>query len=180
MKRFGYLIVCVLLSAMLSSCSSTSGVTSGLSNAEVSQLVESEDFKFVATRAYPLDQTVINVLNHLTPRGQAFRLLDLSQGYGFTMDHNKMDMDIPYFGTRYRADMNPDSNSFKFKSSEVTVTKKIDKKSVTFELKPTDQQNINAMYLQVFPNGRAFLSINANDRQPISYDGYISSVKSAK
>ncbi|SKC00167.1 protein of unknown function [Soonwooa buanensis] len=39
-----------------------------------------------------------------------------------------------------------------------------------------DQSNTPTFILEVFKNGSAFLSINANDRQPISYDGYISNL----
>ncbi len=30
------------------------------------------------------------------------------------------------------------------------------------------------MYIEIFKNGKAFVSMKSNDRQPITYDGYVS------
>lgn len=47
------------------------------------------------------------------------------------------------------------------------------KGSKVYSIRTPDQPNILLMTLEVFKNGRADLYINASDRSPISYDGYI-------
>lgn len=175
MKKIVYLSTVLALSLLgFTSCSSTNNVAQApVSNTEIANLISSENFTFVATKAYPTDQTTINVMNNLRPAGSAFRMLDISYGYGFKLDGITMKADMPFFGRIYNPSYNPDDNGIKFDSKSVRVVKTDGKKKTTFTIRPTDISKIDTMYLEVYPNGKSFLSINSNDRQPISYDGYI-------
>jgi len=151
----------------------TSHVKSDLSSSEISEAISSESFRFVATRAFPMDLTAVRMMDNFRPRGSSTQILNINNGSGFKLDKNNLDVDLPYFGTRYRAGRNPQSNGIRFKTKNFLI-KRVGKSNKTiFEIVPKDAQRVDKMYLEVFNSGRAYLSISSNDRQPISYDGYI-------
>ena len=67
-----------------------------------------------------------------------------------------------------------EKNSYRFTSKDFNITETMGKKgSMIYTIAPKDLQNVRAIILEVFKNGKAYLNIDGNDRQPISYDGYI-------
>ena len=47
------------------------------------------------------------------------------------------------------------------------------KGNTLFRIRPNDVSHINLINIEIYKNGKAFVSIDASDRQPISFDGYI-------
>ncbi len=143
----------------------------------VNTVVGKSEFSFHAKSALPTNIDVINVMNSM-PGGSSSRITNLDSGYGFDLKSDKLEVTLPYFGRLYNAsygDIN--KNSFRFESKDFRVSKTQNKKGnwvVTINI--NDQSNMPTFILEVYKNGSAFLSISANDRQPISYDGYISNL----
>ena len=67
-----------------------------------------------------------------------------------------------------------EKNSYRFTSKDFTVSKTAGKKgSSVYSFQIKDQPNIRKMFLEVFANGKSYLSMDSSDRQAISYDGYL-------
>lgn len=165
-KFFSIFFIAVII---LQSCSSQSGLDSKV----VEQLVSSNQFTFMAKRANPTNMDVINVMNSF-PASSSSRMLNLEYGYTLVLKDKVLDVTLPYFGRRYNASYDNTKNSYRFTSKDFVMNKSKNEKGkwlITFE--PKDIQYVRFMNLEIYPNGNAFLSINGNDRQPISYDGYL-------
>lgn len=142
----------------------------------VDALVNSQDFTFYAQRANTSSYDVIRIMNSM-PNSTASRILDLNGNYTIEMHQNSMEVVLPYFGRSFNTNTlgNRDSGSYRFSSKDFTVQKSQNKKGTwMLKIKPNDVQNVDELYMEIFKNGKTFVSIRGNDRQPITYDGYIS------
>ena len=169
MKNIFKTIMTFTMVLLMVSCSTQNSMNS----ANVASLLEKEEFTFVAERANPTNYDVINVMNSL-PAGSASRMLNLDPGYTVEIKKDVVEVTLPYFGRMYRTNMDPQKNSFRFTSKDFTIRRSTGKKnSSIFMITVNDQSNIDGIIIEAFNNGKTFVSINANDRQAISYDGYI-------
>ncbi|MBB4807968.1 hypothetical protein HNP38_003308 [Chryseobacterium defluvii] len=151
------------------SCSSQSTVDSKTVDAWVS----SQEFTFHAQRANPTNYDVINLMNSM-PNATSTRMLELDANYTVELRSNTLDVVLPYFGRSFRPNYNND-NSYRFVSKDFTVNKSQNKKgNWVVRIKPNDVKDVTEIIIEVFKNGKAFTSMRSTDRQPISYDGYIS------
>ncbi|GAA4164982.1 hypothetical protein GCM10022217_36430 [Chryseobacterium ginsenosidimutans] len=154
---------------------------SGFSQSKVdpqnlTELVNSEDFSFRAERATPTNYDVINIMNSM-PNSTSTRILDLSgSNYSIDLRKDKLEVTLPYFGRVFNPTYgNTSQNSYRFTSKDFTVTKSQGKKGKWIvKIKVNDQSTVDEIIIEVFKNGKAYTSIRSNDRQPISYDGFIS------
>ena len=168
MRNFTALLTILVLFFTLNSCTSNQAVSSP----EINSLIENGEFTFNAERANPMGD-VINVINSL-PNGGGSRILDLEPGYTIELKKETVIVTLPYFGRMYSANMDSSKNSFRFTSKDFSIDRQIGKKgSSIFTIIPKDERNINRITLEVFGNGKSYVQVNANDRQPISYDGYV-------
>lgn len=170
MKKIIYIISSVILIS-LTSCSSQSYITEDAFN----QVINSSEFSFHAKKALPNNLDVMNALSSM-PGATYTRIMNLDEGYGFQLKKGEMSSALPYFGRLYNASSygNRDKAGFTFTSNNITVSKTEGKKGKwIYRITANDQYNTPTYVLEVFKNGQAYLSINSNDRQPISYDGYI-------
>lgn len=145
----------------------------------VDALVNSQDFTFHAQRANPTNYDVIKVMNSM-PNSTSTRILDLNGDYTILVKDKMLDVVLPYFGRSFKANIGGD-NSYRFTSKDYTLTKSQNKKGKwTIKIKPNDVNNVDEIIIEVFKNGKAFTSVRSNDRQPISYDGYVSKNEETK
>ena len=146
----------------------------------LSQTLQSGEFLFTAKRANPTNYSVINTINSI-PNATSTRVLDLDSGYGIWFKKNNMEVVLPYFGRSYKAPVNTDQVSFRFTSKDFTMTKSQGKKNkIIYTIIPNDNNTVQKIYLEIYPSGSAMVSIDANDRQPISYDGFIEKLPATK
>lgn len=144
-----------------------------LDSKTVDTLVNSQEFTFHAERANPTNYDVINVMNSM-PNATATRILNLNGDYTIDVSKNTLDVVLPYFGRLFNPTYGSD-NSYRFTSKDFTVNKTQNNKGKwTLKFKPKDAKNVDEVNIEIFKNGKAFVSMRSNDRQPISYDGYIS------
>jgi hypothetical protein len=170
MKNYISLIFIFGFLFFFQSCSSQGS----LDSKTVDALVDSQEFTFYAQRANPTNYDVINVMNSI-PNSTSTRILDLNGDYTITINKNNLEVVLPYFVRRFTASYNTADNGYRFTSKDFTVNKSQNKKgNWTIKIKPNDVRNVDEIIIEVFKNGKAFVSMRSNDRQPISYDGYVS------
>lgn len=168
MKNLTTLLSFLFIFLFLSSCSTQSTISSE----KVQSLVESGEFTFMAERANPNNYDVINIMNSF-PTSSSSQMLTLDPGYTVKLQKDKLDVEMPYFGRMYTSSMKSD-NSFRFTSKEFTVNRSTGSKgSSVFVIMPTDQQIVTKIIMEVYKNGKTYVAIQSTDRQPITYDGYI-------
>ncbi|NML69620.1 DUF4251 domain-containing protein [Chryseobacterium sp. RP-3-3] len=171
MKKYISLIFIFGFLFLFQSCSSQGS----LDSKTVDTLVDSEEFTFYAQRANPMNYEVINVMGSIqnAPSTRMLQLDGLS--YTIVLKKNNLEVTLPYFGRLYNASYNTANNSYRFTSKDFTVNKSQNKKgNWTLKIKPVDVRNVDEITIEVFKNGKAFVSMRSNDRQPITYDGTVS------
>lgn len=168
MKKLIYLSFCAILS-FLHSCTSQINIDPKT----LEEITTSNQFTFMAERANPANYDVINVMNAM-PNGNAARMLDLDYGYTVVLKEKELDVNLPYFGRMYNPSYDTSKNSYRFTSKDFTLSKIQNKKgNLVYTISPKDVQHIRVIYIEVYKNGNAYVSMDANDRQPISYNGYL-------
>lgn len=168
MKNY-IIILLSFFTITLTSC----GSQNYLDSKTVENLVNSEEFTFMAKSAHPTGYDAINVMNSL-PGSSASRIMNLDYGYDIVIKKEELVATLPYFGRMYTPSMDRDKDSMRFKSKNYRISKTEGKKgSKILTITPSDVNHIRRIIMEIFPNGKAYVSIDANDRQPISYDGYL-------
>ena len=168
MKKI-FLASFVFILMILQSCASQNGLAPQL----VEEILSKDQFTFMATRANPTNNDVMNVINSL-PNASSSRMLNLDYGYDVVIKEKEITVTLPYFGRLYNPSYDSSKNSYRFTSKDFSINKKQDKKgNWVYTINPKDTENVRTLYLEDYKNGKAYLSIDSNDRQPISYDGYI-------
>jgi hypothetical protein len=82
---------------------------------------------------------------------------------------------LPYFGRAYSAPLNSSEGGIKFTSTNFNYTVvNRNKGGWDIKIKTKDVTDINQLFLTVFANGSASLQVISNNRDPISFSGYIS------
>jgi hypothetical protein len=82
---------------------------------------------------------------------------------------------LPYFGRAYVAPLNASEGGIKFTSTNFNYTRTArNKGGWDITIKPNDVTDVNQLFLTVFANGSASLQVISNNRDPISFSGYIS------
>lgn len=140
---------------------------------ELKNLLSSDQFTFMAERANPTNYDVINVINSM-PNATATRMLNLQPGYTIVLADHKLEVDLPYFGRVYNPSMDPQKSGIKVSSKDFSINKTQNKKgNWTYQIQPKDGGNVSNIYIEIYKSGKAFVSVDSNDRQPITYDGNI-------
>lgn len=173
MKKFTYFIFSALLLSFLMACTSRTA----LSADTVDKLINSEEFTFMAERAQPMGGDINNVLASM----RNTQILDLTYGDGIVFKENLAQVHLPYFGRVYNPSLDPSKSGFIFESKDFNLDKiKNEEGKWIIRFSPKDQNHIRFMQLEIFKNGRAYLSVDATDRQAINYTGYIIENSSSK
>ena len=169
MKKIISILYIGILLFIANACSSTNNASS----ADTTKLLNGKEFTFMAERAIPTNMDVINVMNSMQTK-MASQMLNLDYGYSLKITRTEVVAELPYFGRMFNANYDTSKNSYRFTSKDFTIDESKSKKgSAVYLITAKDQQGIKRMNLEVYPNGKAYLYIDSNDRQPISYDGYV-------
>lgn len=164
-----FLLGIMFLLTFLISCTSQTNIDPKITE----EITASNQFTFMARRANPTNFDVINIMNAL-PNNNSARMLDLDYGYTIVIKEKELEVNLPYFGRLFNPSYDTSKNSYNFTSKDFTLNKIQNKKgNWVYTITPKDVSNIRVIYLEVFKNGKAYVSIDSNDRQAISYDGYV-------
>jgi hypothetical protein len=158
MKKMFALLPLVLMLTMLS-CSAPKEV-SGLTDAQVAEMINSQQFRFLAKNMVP----------------QTGRSRVLTDNYTLNVSKEEVTADLPYIGQAYSAPMNPADAGVRFVSKDFGYEMKPRAKGGwDIIIKPKESQFVRECNLTVFENGNANLVVLSNNRQTISYSGVIMS-----
>ena len=122
------------------------------------ELVKSRNFTFVAQSATPA----------------AGRLRQLTTMYTLQVKNDTVISFLPYFGRAYVGPLDPTEIGLEFTTvAEQWIEKEGKKNSIEVKIVPKNAKDVRDMYLSVFKSGSATLRVNSNNRQPISFNGYV-------
>jgi len=175
MKRIQNILSILLIALTLPVIAQTDKATT-------QRVVQDQDFVFQATSAMPMANMDVNrVLNRMNNPGGAGNINLSGSQYDLTIKKDSIVAYLPYYGRAYTATMNPDDAGIKFKTKDFTYTNTKKKKGGwTITIIPKDVKDSQKMILDVSESGYATLSVTNNNRQPISFYGYISEPKKPK
>lgn len=124
----------------------------------IQQAVETKNFIFKAETVTP----------------QRGRMRQLTPEYDLTIRPDTVIAFLPYFGRAFTAPIGTSDGGIKFTSTSFDYSLGKKKKSRwEITVSPKDVTDVRKLYLTVYDNGRASLRVISNNRDGISYNGYI-------
>lgn len=127
-------------------------------DAALQKSLDARHFVFVAQTATPM-------------RGGLQQLTSL---FDLRLSNDTVISNLPYFGRAYTAPMNPAQGALTFTATATGYRVKTKKKGAR-EISITTKAagDTQRMLLTVFDNGAASLQVSTNNRDPISFSGYV-------
>ena len=129
------------------------------------------------------DERSVAVKNMLTAKRYVFKpqtalpmggsSRQLTQDFDLRVSGDTLQSYLPYFGRAFTAPINTNESGIRFTSTEFDYTVKPRKKGWDVVLVPKDAPNVRQMLLQVSAAGYASLVVTSNNRQSISFTGYV-------
>jgi len=130
--------------------------------AEIKNSIESRHFVFHAQTALPMT-------------GKARQL---TTDYNLKIDTNTLVSYLPFFGRAYTLSSNQTGSGYDFSSSKFDYVANPNKKGGwEISIKPKDVQDFREFALSISKDGYGTLQALSNNRQPISFTGYVSTIK---
>ena len=127
--------------------------------AALRQTVESKNYIFIAETASTMD-------------GQTFQL-PASQ-YSMRVIQDSVFATLPYYGRYFTVTRDiSTAGGIEFASETSSYQSKYKKSRWQISIRPENVRSASTMMLTVFPNEMATLQVNSNDRESISFRGFI-------
>ena len=125
---------------------------------QVKESVENQHYIFVAQTALPLQG----------------RVRQLTTDYTLKVSKDTVIADLPYFGRAYSAPIGTSGGGIQFTSTKFEYTSTERKKGGwNISIKPKDSQDVRELSLSISENGYVSLQVISNNRQAISFNGYL-------
>lgn len=141
--------------------SSAHSYSQTLGKAELQDMINSKNFVFTAQSVFPMT----GGSRQLTSR------------YDVRIVGDSVVADLPYFGRAYSATYG-EPGGINFTSTKSTYKVKQRKKGGwDISIKPKDGKDVRELNFTISENGYTNLQVNSNNRQPISFSGYLSKQK---
>lgn len=156
MQKLKNILVNALLPFLVIVLSSIAVNAQKLDKALVENFIRSKEFVFKAQTVLPMSGTS----RQLTSDYDVRFLGDSIVAY------------LPYFGRAYSAGYG-EGGGIDFTSTNFDYTAKQRKKGWDISIKPKDAKDVQQLNFTVSENGYATLQVTSNNRQPISFNGYI-------
>jgi hypothetical protein len=131
---------------------------------DIKKMMDSQNFVFMAQMAMP----------------QGWSTIQLNYNYNVTISRDSVDCYLPYYGRAYVAPLNPTDptqTGIQFKSKKFDYKNGNKKSGWEVTIVPHDVKETRQMILTVSDLGYANLNVISNNRQPISFNGYITENK---
>ena len=99
----------------------------------------------------------------------------LTDDYSITLKSDSLIGLLPYYGGSYSAQINVTDGGMKFTSLKFDYSL-VEKKKGKCEIiiRPKDDRTIQVLFLTVFSDGGAQLQVTSSNREPMTFNGYIS------
>lgn len=130
--------------------------------AQIKSIVEAQNYVFKAQSALPTSGAT----------------RQLTSDYDLRISKDTILSDLPYFGRAYTAPLNPSEGPLRFTSTDFQYSVTNRKKGgwdVT--ITPKDVQDPRQLNMSIFDNGTASVIVTSYNRQPISFNGYVTARK---
>lgn len=132
--------------------------------AAIKKLVDDQRYVFIAQTVLP----------------QSGRTRQVTPDFDFTVTKDTIVSYLPYFGRAYNVTPSMEGG-IKFESTDFEYTRTENKKGGwSILIKPKDVKEIQAVRINITESGYAYVQVQSNNRQPISYNGYITEKKTIK
>lgn len=129
---------------------------------EIREALDAKNFVFTAQRIVPMS-------------GMSRQL---NANYDLDVSDDKIVSFLPYMGRIYMPLMDPMQGPLRFTSTDFEYQAKEGKKGGwQISIKPNDVRSVREFNLSVTENGYATLQVNGNDRQPVTFYGYVTEKK---
>jgi hypothetical protein len=130
--------------------------------AEIKKIVEAQNYVFKAQTALPT----------------AGATRQLTSDYDLRISKDTIISDLPYFGRAYTAPLNPSEGPLQFTTTKFQYMVSNNKKGGwNISITPKDLTDPRELIMTIFDNGSASVVVNSNNRQPISFNGYVTAKK---
>ena len=140
------------------------------------KIVNAKNFVFVANSAIPLNSTEVNkVLGKMSGGVNAGGNINLSgSNYDLKVTADSLVSYLPFYGRAYSAPFNNDDNGYRFTSKDFTYAITNRKKGGwDIIINTKDVKDNVRMSLNIATNGYATLSVLSNNKQSITFNGYL-------
>ena len=129
---------------------------------QIKRIIEAQNYVFKAQTALPTSGAT----------------RQLTSDYDLRISKDTILSDLPYFGRAFTAPLNPSEGPLRFTSTDFQYSVANRKKggwNVT--ITPKDVQDPKQINMSIFDNGTASVVVTSYNRQPISFNGYITAKK---
>ncbi|HUP12832.1 MAG TPA: DUF4251 domain-containing protein [Niastella sp.] len=130
--------------------------------AQLKSIIEAQNYVFKAQSALPM----------------AGATRQLTSDFDLRISKDTILSDLPYFGRAYTAPLNPSEGPLHFTSTDFQYSVADRKKGgwdVT--ITPKDVHDPRQINMSIFDNGTASVMVTSYNRQPISFNGYVTAKK---
>jgi hypothetical protein len=126
--------------------------------AAIKNIVEARNYVFKAQTALPASGST----------------RQLTSDFDLRVSKDTIISDLPYFGRAYTAPLNPAEGPLRFTSTDFQYAATNKKKGGwDIIITPKDLQDPRQLTLSIFDNGSASVVVTSYNRQPISFNGYV-------
>lgn len=145
--------------------------------ATTKKIINDKSYTFVATNAIPMNVSEVgNVLSKI-PGSTSTNINLNGSNYDVRVTPDSIVVYLPYYGRAYTAPINRDDSGFKFTSKKFTYNSTDTKKGWAITINPKDNKEGVRMNLNVSENGYGSLTVGSNNKQSITYNGYLAENK---
>ena len=143
------------------------------------RIVEAKNFTFIASTALPMNSAEINNILSSMPGTNGGGSINLTgANYDVRVTTDSVIAFLPYYGRAFSAPINRDDNGFKFTSTKFSFENIVRKKGGwQITINPQDTKENVRMNLAITANGYATLVVSSNNKQSITYNGYLAEPK---
>ena len=160
-------ILVVTIGLLFFGCGASQSATEKAQQAQfLSEKIESFNFKFIATHAYP----------------QNFNPVYLSSPYDVKVSSDTVQAYLPYYGRAFSAPMDPSEGGIKFTSTDFKYEIEKGRKAGNWIIKiiTADTNRPFELNFNLWDNGSGSLNVQDRDRQNISFQGSVEAQKKPK
>ena len=148
--------------------------------ATTKRIVEAKNFTFIASTAIPMNSTEINAILNRMPGANGGGTINLTgASYDINISPDSIIAYLPYYGRAFNASYGSrDDSGYKFTSTKFSYENVVRKKGGwQITINPQDTKENVRMNLTVAVNGYATLIVSSNNKQSITYNGYLAEPK---
>lgn len=144
------------------------------------KILKEKNYTFVANTAIPMSNMDVSQVLSRLPGAQGGGMINLTGNqYDFRVTKDSVVAFLPYYGRAFNAPLNPSEGGIKFTSKDFSYKESTNKKGAyTIQINTNDVKRENyRLTLSVSTNGYATLIASGNNRQPITFNGYLDEPK---